>query len=339
MFCDECGALLPDDATFCDACGAFVGVGPGDDPDMMTEPMPEPMPAPRTHPSTRTHVRSQAEPVAPTQIRPPTPATQVARESTATRLKDGESRRGRHPSGNGHASGAQGSTSGSPTRDDRREGGDGTLGWVCAIILFVIAAGFVGYILGTSGPKPSGQSQTVDGTVDASQSRQGSEQGEGDAAQPTSKAKDEDDAEEGDKGTANGKSAKDDGTKDGDSAKGDDDGKEPGEADGESAVTRRMRESVSIRMPLRPDGQLRIGLSVPRGGDDISERIEIEQDGKIVYGSRIVAPAETLEWVPAEGVHEGPATARVYGILGDRDYGTPVTVDIEIVKTPDDGDE
>lgn len=97
----------------------------------------------------------------------------------------------------------------------------------------------------------------------------------------------------------------------------------------EDEAQRRMREAIPAEIPLGKDGQLDVALTVPDGG--ISMRVEIRQGGRSVYESRILAPGERLGKVPADGAEVGATKVTAYGVVGDADYGTPVTVDAKIV--------
>lgn len=102
----------------------------------------------------------------------------------------------------------------------------------------------------------------------------------------------------------------------------------------EMAEKSRITVSLAPEMRLASDGRLRVNLVVPEGNNGLSERLEIEQDGKVVYRSGIVAPGNRLEWGNnTEGAHPGPATATVYAIQSDADFGNPVSVEVNIVAS------
>jgi hypothetical protein len=100
----------------------------------------------------------------------------------------------------------------------------------------------------------------------------------------------------------------------------------------EMAEKSRITVSLAPEMRLESDGRLRVNLVVPEENNGLSERLEIEQDGKIVYRSGVVNPGNRLEWGnDANDAHEGPATATVYAIQDDADFGNPVSVEVQIV--------
>lgn len=90
--------------------------------------------------------------------------------------------------------------------------------------------------------------------------------------------------------------------------------------------------SMAPEMVLRDNGELRVNLVVPEGNNGLSERLEIEQDGKVVYRSGVVIPGNRLEWGKDSTAHEGAATATVYAVRDEADFGNPVSVEVEIVK-------
>jgi hypothetical protein len=95
----------------------------------------------------------------------------------------------------------------------------------------------------------------------------------------------------------------------------------------------RITVSLAPEMALKEDGSLRVNLVVPEGNNGLSERVEVEQDGKVVYQSGVVRPGNRLEWGNgAQGAHAGPATATVYAISDDADFGNPVSVEVTITE-------
>lgn len=217
----------------------------------------------------------------------------------------------------------------SPDRSESKGKSGSALPVVTVILALALAvAGLVGYVVGTSKPatrddgndSPSfpsaspvdgGESETKDEKTD---SQTGKEPGE------ATKAEVEADSQPDD-ATARKETAEpvDDETKD-------DETEKPAEDEDQ----KRMREAIPKRIAIEAGGQIDVGLTVPDG--DVSMRVEVEQGGRVVYGSRILAPGEHLGSVPADGAEEGPAKVVAYGVVGDADHGEPVTVDIEIAR-------
>lgn len=98
-------------------------------------------------------------------------------------------------------------------------------------------------------------------------------------------------------------------------------------------MTEKSRITVSIApdMKLKDNGDLRVNLVVPEGNNGLSERLEIEQDGRVVYRSGVVSPGHVLEWGSNSTAHAGTATATIYAIQSDADFGNPVSVEVNIV--------
>lgn len=98
----------------------------------------------------------------------------------------------------------------------------------------------------------------------------------------------------------------------------------------------RQAELSRITVSLRPvqelvDGRLHVNFVVPSGNNNFSERLEVEQDGRVVYRSGIVEPEHVIEWGAADGAHAGAATATVYAVdTAGNDFGNPVSVEVEI---------
>lgn len=97
-------------------------------------------------------------------------------------------------------------------------------------------------------------------------------------------------------------------------------------------MTEKSRITVSIApdMKLKDNGDLRVNLVVPEGNNGLSERLEIEQDGRVVYRSGVVSPGHVLEWGSNSSAHTGTATATIYAIQSDADFGNPVSVEVNI---------
>lgn len=96
----------------------------------------------------------------------------------------------------------------------------------------------------------------------------------------------------------------------------------------------RSRITVSLRptQELTRDGRLHVNFVVVADNNGFSERLEIEQDGHVVYASGVVEPEHAIAWCDAPSAHAGPATATVYAVGSDGlDSGNPVSVEIEIV--------
>ena len=99
-------------------------------------------------------------------------------------------------------------------------------------------------------------------------------------------------------------------------------------------MTEKSRITVSLapEMRLRDNGDMRVNLVVPEGNNGLSERLEVEQDGRVVYRSGVVPPGNRLEWGSNSQAHEGDATATVYAVQDEADFGNPVSVEVTIVK-------
>lgn len=101
----------------------------------------------------------------------------------------------------------------------------------------------------------------------------------------------------------------------------------------EQVEASRITVSVAPVMRLGADGSLRANFVVEEPNNGLSERIEIEQDGRVVYASGAVSPGYAIEWCQAPDAHTGPAIATVYALddNGD-DRGNPISVEVEIVS-------
>ena len=99
----------------------------------------------------------------------------------------------------------------------------------------------------------------------------------------------------------------------------------------------RQVESSRITVSLRPkpelsDGLLHVNFVVVPDNNGFSERLEIEQDGRVVYASGVVDPEHIVEWAAAPAAHVGAATATVYAVDdAGNDFGNPVSVEVEVV--------
>lgn len=100
----------------------------------------------------------------------------------------------------------------------------------------------------------------------------------------------------------------------------------------EMAEKSRITISVAPYMKLQDDGALRVNFIVPSDNNGLSERIEIEQDGKVVFKSDIVKPGYKLEWGSSNGAHVGEATATIHAVdASGGDSGNPISVEVQIV--------
>ena len=100
----------------------------------------------------------------------------------------------------------------------------------------------------------------------------------------------------------------------------------------EQAEKSRITVSISPNPKLADDGQLRVNFIVVEPNNGFAERLEVEQDGNIIYASGVVQPGYKIEWGQSSGAHTGSATATVYAVDGNGlDHGNPVSVEIEIV--------
>ena len=94
----------------------------------------------------------------------------------------------------------------------------------------------------------------------------------------------------------------------------------------------RINVSVAPSMALKSDGSLRVNFLVEEPNNGWFERLEIEQDGRVVYASGAVAPGYGIEWCQPEEVHAGPAVATVHALDNSgSDIGNPVSVEVEVV--------
>ena len=101
----------------------------------------------------------------------------------------------------------------------------------------------------------------------------------------------------------------------------------------EMAEKSRITVSIAPNMALKDDGQLRVNFIVMEPNNGLSERLEVEQDGQVVYRSGIVQPGYSIEWGEAPSAKPGPATATVYAVSGDADTGNPISVEVNIVES------
>ena len=95
------------------------------------------------------------------------------------------------------------------------------------------------------------------------------------------------------------------------------------------------RITVSIRPveKLDADGTLHMNFAVVEPNNGLSERLEIEQDGRAIYRSGVVPPGNVIREGKAIGAHAGAATATVYAVdQTGADRGNPVSVEVEIVE-------
>jgi len=94
----------------------------------------------------------------------------------------------------------------------------------------------------------------------------------------------------------------------------------------------RITVSLAPNMRLAEDGQLRVNFIVLEPNNGLSERLEVEQDGAVVYRSGVVEPGNMIEWCQSQGAHVGSAIATVYAVNGEGDTGNPVSVEVQIVE-------
>ena len=100
----------------------------------------------------------------------------------------------------------------------------------------------------------------------------------------------------------------------------------------EQVEASRITVSIAPVMRLGNDGLLRVNFIVEKPNNGLSERLEIEQDGRVVYASGAVDPGFAIEWCQTAGAHIGPAIATVYALDGNGDdSGNPISVEVEIV--------
>ena len=101
----------------------------------------------------------------------------------------------------------------------------------------------------------------------------------------------------------------------------------------EQTESSRITVSLSPAMRLLSDGSLRVNFIVDEPNNGLSERLEIEQDGEIVYASGAVEPGYAIEWCQAPAAHTGSAIATVYALDGKgHDHGNPISVEVSIVN-------
>ena len=100
----------------------------------------------------------------------------------------------------------------------------------------------------------------------------------------------------------------------------------------EQTESSRITVSLAPTMRLTSDGSLRANFIVEEPNNGLSERLEIEQDGRVVYASGTVRPGYAIEWCQAPEAHAGPALATVYALDdAGADRGNPVSVEVQIV--------
>ena len=100
----------------------------------------------------------------------------------------------------------------------------------------------------------------------------------------------------------------------------------------EMAEKSRITVSLAPNMRLTEDGQLRVNFIVMEPNNGLSERLEVEQDGAVVYRSGVVSPGNMIEWCQSQGAHAGSAIATVYAVSGEDDTGNPVSVEVQITE-------
>ena len=104
------------------------------------------------------------------------------------------------------------------------------------------------------------------------------------------------------------------------------------------ALVEEQAESSRITVSIKPapelvDGQLHVNFFVPEDNNSFSERLEIEQDGRVVYRSGIVEPSHVIEWATAPDAYAGSAIATIYAVDETGiDFGNPISIEIEIVE-------
>jgi hypothetical protein len=104
------------------------------------------------------------------------------------------------------------------------------------------------------------------------------------------------------------------------------------------ALVEEQAENSRITVSLKPapelvDGQLHVNFFVTEDNNSFSERLEIEQDGAVVYRSGIVEPSHVIEWVDAPDAQVGAAVATIYAVdESGSDFGNPISIEIEIVE-------
>ena len=339
-FCNQCGAPIPRNVLFCERCGALVEAE-DDGNEEVTRTMPRRVPSDR---------QGEARGVQG-DVHPPIPVTQAPKRERTSDLRRKEDDR---PDGK-HDSEAIGWTcavafaivaavligyivgvSNAPDKPSfHASGGDDTpQEWQ-----YGIYGNEADDETGREAAKEQRPSETEekgspksDGDSSDRKGAQVSDEGNtegrsqnGDEANPTKsddKARTDSKDESDEKGDERNEKAEKEGTPS--------ESRNQEKKNQEERMTR-LSDSIGSRMPLDQDGRIDLGLVVPDDGTNISERVEVIQDGRVIYGSRIVRPGEALSWVPADEAHAGKATAVVYGIVGDDDYGEPVIVEVEIV--------
>lgn len=319
-FCDECGAPVTERMIFCERCGAFVGDDDGEAPREVTQRMP--------NPNRRERARQPHQ-----AIQHPIPIMDAPR---------GAERQGNGSQQSPNRGDRNKRTSGNGGRNGNGSNASGAVGWALAGVLAVAMAILIGYVIGISGQ--SQKNPEHEGSAVGSDEVQWSTE---DKATDDGQGSTDETAHKTDTDSEGKPTARKEEPSVSDSSEAGSGGEEPGnekprdasdgteasdEKDEESEEMRRMRESVSEEMRLRPDGQLLLSVSVPTDNKGLSERIEVSQGGKVVYSSRILSPGETLDWVPADGAHAGSAKVTVYGILEDKDYGGPITIEAEVIE-------
>ena len=95
----------------------------------------------------------------------------------------------------------------------------------------------------------------------------------------------------------------------------------------------RMTISVCSKPELK-DGKVRVNV-INDEDSRFDQRFVLEQDGKTLYESGIVKPGKVVEWVDAEGAHEGEATVTVRALDKEsgKTSGSPQAVIIQIVES------
>ena len=102
----------------------------------------------------------------------------------------------------------------------------------------------------------------------------------------------------------------------------------------ETVEKNRITVSLSPNPTLdESTGSLRINFIVVPDNNGYAERVEIEQDGSVVYASGIVQPGYKIEWADAPTAHEGAAVATVFAVdANGNDCGNPVSAEIVVTK-------
>ena len=94
----------------------------------------------------------------------------------------------------------------------------------------------------------------------------------------------------------------------------------------------RINVSLASDMSLVEGGALRVNFIVTEPNNGFSERLEVEQDGQVVYRSAVVDPGYKLEWGQTSGAKPGAAVAAVYAVKNGMDIGAPTRVEVEITE-------